>query len=84
MINLTQAVKGNVKFEYFRDGCLWYSTEEGELFPVPVDDAGSGSFRRVEKGMLLMRWMRKWNESNTELDYSEADKVERKEYQENY
>ena len=26
-----------VKFDYFRDGCLWYSTINGFQFPVPVN-----------------------------------------------
>lgn len=63
MINLTEAVKHPVTFEYYRDNSLWYSTHDGKLFPVPVSDAGSSTFNKVEKGMLLMRWMRKWNES---------------------
>jgi hypothetical protein len=80
MINLNAAVKGNVEFQYFRDGALWYATEEGEIFPVPVEDAASSTFNRVEKGMLLMRWMRKWNESggDGEMRYSEEEKSEEK------
>lgn len=64
MIDIKAAVKSDVTFEYFRDNALWYSTENGDLFPVPIEDAGSSTFNRIEKGMLLMRWMRKWNESN--------------------
>ena len=63
MINLTEAVKYPVTFEYYRDNCLWYSTHDDKIFPVPVSDAGSATFKKEEKGMLLMRWMRKWNES---------------------
>jgi hypothetical protein len=66
MIDLKKAVKGNVEFQYFRDGALWYATEEGEVFPVPVEDAASSTFNRVEKGMMLMRWMRKWNDGSGE------------------
>lgn len=65
MINLKEAVQNEVTFQYFRDGALWYETCNGDLFPVPVSDAGSSTFNKTEKGMLLMRWMRKWNESNT-------------------
>lgn len=62
MINIKRAVKGNVKFKYFRDDALWYETEHNELFPVPIPEAASATFSDVEKGMHLMRWMRKWNE----------------------
>jgi len=67
MINIKTAVKGTVKFEYFRDHALWYSTEAGDIFPVPIEDAGSATFKREEKGMMLMRWMRKWNENDGDL-----------------
>lgn len=69
MINIKQAVKGIVTFKYYRDGALWYSTEAGDIFPVPIEDAGSSTFNDVENGMLLMRWMRKWNNSNEHIQY---------------
>lgn len=50
-------------FSYYRDGSLWYVTEYDELFPVPIDDIGNATFNREEKAILLMRYMRKWNES---------------------
>lgn len=76
MINIKAAAKGNVEFQYFRDGSLWYATEEGEIFPVPVADAASATFNRVEKGIFLMRCMRKWNDGSGdgEMRYSEAEK----------
>ena len=33
----------NVSFEYFRDGCLWYSTLKGFEFPVPINSLGKDS-----------------------------------------
>lgn len=61
---LLQRVKGAVRFVYFRDGALWYESEDGWTFPVPVTDTinaqgASPTFNAVEKGILLMRWMRK-------------------------
>ena len=32
-----------VKFDYFRDGCLWYSTIKGFQFPVPINTLGKDS-----------------------------------------
>lgn len=26
-----------VKFDYYRDGCLWYSTINGFQFPIPIN-----------------------------------------------
>jgi len=31
-----------VKFDYFRDGCLWYSTQNGFQFPVHVEGLAKG------------------------------------------
>jgi len=53
-----------VTFSYCRDGVLYYETECGFMFAVPLDDAGSATFNRKEKATLLMRWIRKQMESN--------------------
>lgn len=60
-INIKRAVQENVTFVYYRDSALWYKTAYDELFPVPIEEAGSSTFNHTEKGMFLMRWMRKWN-----------------------
>lgn len=33
----------NVSFDYYRDGCLWYSTLKGFQFPVPINSLGKDS-----------------------------------------
>jgi hypothetical protein len=64
-IDIKRAVsEGRVCFlEYYRDGKLWYVTEFGELFPVPISDVGNATLHQTEKALLLMRYMRKWNSS---------------------
>lgn len=63
MVDIKRAVKSeSVEFAYYRDGSLWYETLSGELFPVPVEDIGTATFSRYEKPIMLMRYMRKWNE----------------------
>jgi hypothetical protein len=55
------------EFEYYRDGDLWYKVmwTDGELqfqeftFPVPISDIGNATFSRVERAILLMRYIRK-------------------------
>ena len=61
MWNVKNLVKDQklARFIYFRDGALHYETEEGFVFPVPVNDAGSATFKAEEKAMLLMRYIRK-------------------------
>lgn len=63
-IDIKRAVTGDkrVTFEYFRDNALWYRTEDLEIFPVPITDIGTATFKRSDKAILFMRWMRKYNE----------------------
>lgn len=48
-----------VSFLYYRDQELWYSTECGFQFPVPINDAGTAVFNAKDKAILFMRWIRK-------------------------
>lgn len=62
MINIKESVKNNVVFSHYKDGELWYKDFDSNLFPVPVADVGTATFLSEDKGMLFMRYMRKWNE----------------------
>jgi len=61
MYNIKDMVsEGKVaRFVYYRDQALHYETESGFLFPVPVDETGSATYKREEKAMLLLRYIRK-------------------------
>ena len=61
MLSIKEMVSKNkkVRFVFFRDKALHYETEDGFVFPVPVDDAGSATFGAEEKAILLMRYIRK-------------------------
>lgn len=48
-----------VNFKFYRDGDLWYSTECGFEFPVPIDDVGNATFLSEDKAILFMRYIRK-------------------------
>jgi hypothetical protein len=58
-LTLKDHVKGVAKLEYYRAGNLYYRTATGLLFPVPIADAGEATFSAEEKGLLLMRYIRK-------------------------
>jgi hypothetical protein len=62
MRDIKEMVKDNRKarFVFFRDGALHYETEDGFIFPVPVDDAGSATFGVEERAILLLRYIRKY------------------------
>ena len=54
------------KFNYFRRNQLWYTTEDGFLFAVPVEDVGDATFNADEKAFTLMRYIRKQLEANAQ------------------
>ncbi|WP_460237234.1 hypothetical protein [Aurantivibrio plasticivorans] len=58
--NIKAMVSGNKKvfFSYYRKGELFYTTECGFEFPVPISDTGDGEFKNEDRAMLFMRWIR--------------------------
>lgn len=46
------------KFSYYKKENLWYCTDDGFEFPVPISDIGDGIFQSSEKAMTLMRYIR--------------------------
>lgn len=65
-MNIKDMVKEGKKvfFKFFRSGTLFYETEEGFLFEVPVSDIGTGVMNRDDRAILYMRWIRKQLEAN--------------------
>lgn len=70
MYNIKEMVKDKkVRFTFYRTGELFYKTECGFEFPVPIHDTGSGIFKAEDKAILFMRYIRKHIESiEQELD----------------
>ena len=60
MADLKVMVKDNkkVKFVYYKQNALWYETETGFQFPVPIDDVGGGVFLAEDKAILFMRYIK--------------------------
>ena len=65
-MGLKELVKGDVKFVYARDGALWYRAEDGTLagfvFPVPFQEVAGATFRHRDRGIIFMRWIRRYLE----------------------
>lgn len=61
MNSIKEMVSGNkkVKFQFYRAGHLYYQTECGFVFPVPIEDIGEATFLQEDKAMLFMRYIRK-------------------------
>ncbi len=80
MLTIKEMVSGGkkVKFQYYRAKELWYVTEDGFEFPVPVADCGDGVFLAEDKAILFMRYIRKHVEGIEKariLQENEGDKV---------
>ncbi len=52
-------VKGKVNFQFYRAGNMYYKTDSGLEFPVPLEDIGNATLLSEDKGMLFMRYIRK-------------------------
>jgi len=48
-----------VRFLHYKLRELWYVTETGFEFPVPIDDCGDGTFLAEDKAILFMRYIRR-------------------------
>ena len=79
---IKEMVENNQKvaFRFYRDGQLWYATECGFEFPVPISEAGTATFLAEDRAILFMRYIRKYIEflkksmsRNSSLEFSEAD-----------
>ncbi len=60
-MNIKNMVKDGrkVKFTHYHKNSLWYVTECGFEFPVPISDTGDAIFAQEDKALLFMRWIRK-------------------------
>jgi hypothetical protein len=65
MLTIKDMVKDNKKvyFQYYRAKELWYKTEDGFEFPIPIEECGDACFLVEDKAILFMRYIRKHLES---------------------
>ena len=63
-MTIKELIKGKVKFDFYRGGELFYTTENGFQFRVPISDTGDGIFLAEDKGIYFMRYIRKELESH--------------------
>ena len=68
-MTLKELVKGKkVHFKFYRDSELWYETDDGFEFPVPIADTGSGIFNAEDNAIAFMRWIRRHVAERAEWD----------------
>lgn len=66
-MSISEQIKNMVKdktvhFCFYKEGELWYTTECGFNFPVPISDVGSAAMLSSDKAIFFMRWIRKYIE----------------------
>ena len=57
MKELKELIKGDVHFKFFRKNELYYKTDCGFEFRIPVEDTGDGTFFATEKAILFLRYI---------------------------
>ena len=56
---LKEILKQNVSFKYYRDGSLFYETDDGKFtFEVPCEDLGHASVKSKERSSIFMKWIK--------------------------
>ena len=48
-----------VRFRSYREGELWYETECGFVFPVPLEQVGGAEMLAEDKAMLYLSFIRR-------------------------
>jgi hypothetical protein len=48
-----------VNFVRYQQKELWYTTECGFDFPIPLEDTGDANFLKEDKALFFMRWIKK-------------------------
>ncbi len=62
-MKISDHVKGTSKFIYYRSGNLYYKTDTGIEFFIPIDDTNEATFLDEDKSIFFMRWIRKYFEA---------------------
>jgi len=58
--DLKELISGYCSFEYYKNGSLHYRTANGELlFPIAIEEIGNTKLEALEKGIVLMRYIRR-------------------------
>lgn len=75
MLSLKEMVNTGkrVHFQFYRQKELWYVTDDGFEFPVPIEDCGDGVFLNEDKAILFMRYIRKHLDS---INQAKAEHVQ--------
>lgn len=48
-----------VTFLHYQEKNLWYITDGGLTYSIPVEDTGNGIFLPTERSVYHMKWIRK-------------------------
>jgi hypothetical protein len=55
---LSDHVKGRARFTFYREGNLYYKTDTGLEFPIPIYETHGATFLAEDKSIFFMRWIR--------------------------
>lgn len=59
-MKLVDILKQSVRFKHYRNGSLFYETEDGRFtFEVPTVELGDSAVMANEKASLFMKWIKR-------------------------
>lgn len=58
-LDIKALVQGSSVLVYYKQKTLYYKTEGGFIFPIPIDDCGDTTFNNVDRSMLFMKWIKR-------------------------
>ena len=67
-MNVKEHVNNNQKvhFQFYRQGVLYYKTDKGLLFEVPISECDDACFNNEDRAMPFMKWIRAQLKRNEE------------------
>lgn len=57
MLKLIDILKEQAHFDFCREGQLYYKTDSGFRFHVPVNELGTGIALPTDKAIVFMKWI---------------------------
>ena len=68
MKTLAELVKLNYNFTEFRHNKFFFVSEDNSFLSVPYEELGGANIHAFEKGIVLMKWIRKQINFNHEAE----------------
>ena len=69
-MSVKEHVMGRSYFQFYKQGNLYYKTDTGVEFHIPISDTNDATFEAEDKSIFFMRWIRKTLEMLSSVETS--------------